>query len=56
MKLGAGYGPGVGEDYDKLVNIVSRASGAPLIAEAISYCATCAKNSVLDISKMNLIS
>lgn len=45
--LGFGYGPGIGEDYDKLINIVSRASGAPLICEALRYCATCAKNDVL---------
>ena len=45
--LGYGYGPGIGENYDKLVNIVSRASGAPLICEALKYCATCAKNNVL---------
>lgn len=49
--LGAGYGPGIGANYDKLVNIVSRASGAPLIAEALRYCATCAKNDVLGIAK-----
>ncbi|MGL4730846.1 MAG: glycine/sarcosine/betaine reductase complex component C subunit alpha [Clostridium sp.] len=49
--VGAGYGPGIGEDYDKLVNIVSRASGAPLIAEALRYCATCAENKVLDIAR-----
>lgn len=49
--VGAGYGPGVGENYDKLVNIVSRASGAPLIAEALRYCATCAENKVLDIAR-----
>ncbi|AWI03023.1 glycine/sarcosine/betaine reductase complex component C subunit alpha [Clostridium drakei] len=45
--LGYGYGPGIGENYDKLINIVSRASGAPLICEALRYCATCAKNHVL---------
>ncbi|WP_411682578.1 glycine/sarcosine/betaine reductase complex component C subunit alpha [Clostridium thailandense] len=45
--VGYGYGPGIGEDYDKLVNIVSRASGAPLICEALRYCALCAKNKVL---------
>lgn len=45
--LGFGYGPGIGENYDKLINIVSRASGAPLICEALRYCATCAKNDVL---------
>jgi cellobiose-specific phosphotransferase system component IIB len=49
--VGAGYGPGIGENYDKLVNIVSRASGAPLIAEALRYCATCAENKVLDIAR-----
>jgi len=49
--VGAGYGPGIGEDYDKLVNIVSRASGAPLISEALRFCATCAENKVLDIAR-----
>lgn len=48
--LGAGYGPGVGENYDKLINIVSRASGAPLICEALRFCATCAENKVLEIA------
>ncbi len=49
--VGAGYGPGIGENYDKLVNIVSRASGAPLIVEALRFCATCAENKVLDIAR-----
>lgn len=49
--VGAGYGPGIGENYDKLVNIVSRASGAPLIAEALKYCAICAENKVLTIAR-----
>lgn len=49
--VGAGYGPGIGENYDKLVNIVSRASGAPLISEALRFCATCAENKVLDIAR-----
>ena len=31
---GYGYGPGIGPGYDKLVLIVSRASGAPLVANA----------------------
>lgn len=43
---GYGYGPGIGEGYDKLINIVSRASGAPLICEALRYCASCAQNDV----------
>ena len=49
--VGAGYGPGIGENYDKLVNIVSRSSGAPLIAEALKYCAVCAQNNVLGIAR-----
>lgn len=48
--IGAGYGPGLGEGYDKLINIVSRASGAPLICEALKYCAVCAKKKVLSIA------
>ncbi len=50
--VGYGYGPGVGENYDKLVNIVSRASGAPLICEALRYCSLCAKNDVLSKAKV----
>lgn len=48
--LGYGYGPGVGEGYDKIVNIVSRASGAPLICEALKYCAISAKNNLIQIA------
>ncbi|OJT72666.1 glycine reductase, partial [Clostridioides difficile] len=32
---GFGYGPGVGEDYDRKVLIVSRASGSPVVANAL---------------------
>lgn len=49
--VGAGYGPGIGQDFDKLVNIVSRSSGAPLIAEALKFCAICAENDVLTIAR-----
>lgn len=35
--LGYGYGPGVGEDYDRRVLIISRASGSPVIAKALQY-------------------
>ncbi len=37
--LGFGYGPGIGENYHKTILIVSRASGAPVIAGAIQYAA-----------------
>lgn len=49
--LGYGYGPGVGEGYNRLINIISRASGAPVICEALRYCATCAQNKIADITK-----
>lgn len=46
--LGFGYGPGVGEDYDRIICIISRASGAPVIAGAIRFAAQCAKGKLLD--------
>ncbi|MDO4582225.1 MAG: glycine/sarcosine/betaine reductase complex component C subunit beta [Bacillota bacterium] len=41
--LGDGYGPGVGENYGRVINIISRASGAPVIAGALAYAAACAR-------------
>lgn len=35
--VGYGYGPGIGENYDRLVMIVSRASGAEVVAKALSF-------------------
>ncbi|MCL2399349.1 MAG: glycine/sarcosine/betaine reductase complex component C subunit alpha [Defluviitaleaceae bacterium] len=37
--VGFGYGPGIGEDFDKLILIVSRASGTPVVASAMEYAA-----------------
>ena len=45
--LGDGYGPGVGEGYDRIINIISRASGAPVVAGAISYAGACARGGLL---------
>ena len=36
---GYGYGPGVGEGYERTMMILSRASGAPVVAGAIRYAA-----------------
>lgn len=36
---GWGYGPSVGEGWDKVISIVSRASGAPVITGALLYTA-----------------
>ncbi len=46
--LGYGYGPGVGEGYDKIVLILSRASGAPVVANAIQYGAEVAMGKLLE--------
>ena len=48
---GYGYGPGIGRDYDKLVLIISRASGAPLIANALSFADELVRGGVQKIAK-----
>jgi len=45
--LGDGYGPGVGEGYDRIINIISRASGAPVVAGSITYAGALAKGELL---------
>lgn len=49
--MGYGYGPGIGEDYDRTILILSRASGVPVVANAISYAAELAKNNVSQVAK-----
>ena len=48
---GYGYGPGIGKGYENLVLIVSRASGAPLIANALEYAAQLVKGKVFAVAK-----
>ena len=48
---GFGYGPGIGEGYENLVLIVSRASGAPVLANALKFAGELVKNKVFDIAK-----
>lgn len=48
---GFGYGPGIGEDYNRVVLILSRASGSPVVANAISYGASLVKGNVSKIAK-----
>ena len=45
--LGDAYGPGVGEGYTKIVNIISRASGAPVIANSLLYTAACVRGKLI---------
>lgn len=49
--LGYGYGPGIGEDYERVILILSRASGIPVVANAISYGASLIKGNVSKIAK-----
>ncbi len=49
--LGFGYGPGIGEGFDKLILIISRASGMPLVEGAIKYAADLVKGNCLEIAK-----
>lgn len=48
---GFGYGPGIGEGYGQIVLIASRASGAPLIANAIGFAAELVKGNVLKVAE-----
>ena len=46
--MGYGYGPGIGEGYDRLVMIVSR--GAPVIAGAIKYAAQLVRGNIFKVA------
>ena len=48
--VGYGYGPGIGEGYDRLVMIISRASGAPVIAGALRYAAQLVRGKVFEVA------
>lgn len=49
--VGFGYGPGIGEGFDKVIMIVSRASGAPVIASAMEYAVSLIKKGVAKVSR-----
>lgn len=49
--LGYGYGPGIGEGYDRTILILSRASGTPVVANAILYAGDLAKGKVAKVSQ-----
>ena len=52
--LGYGYGPGVGENFNRLVLILSRASGAPVVANAIKFAARLAKGGIIKTVKSEI--
>ena len=49
--LGYGYGPGIGEDYERIILILSRASGSPVVANAISYAANLVRGNLIKVAK-----
>jgi len=49
--MGYGYGPGIGEDYKRSILILSRASGIPVVANAIAYAGMLAKGKLTEVSK-----
>ena len=48
---GYGYGPGVGEDYDRRILILSRASGAPVVANSLKYAYEIAVGEVNELAR-----
>ena len=52
--LGYGYGPGLGDGASRLVGIISRASGAPVIAGAMRLLADCARGDLLKVYQQEL--
>lgn len=48
---GFGYGPGIGEDYDRRVLILSRASGSPVVANALKYAYDIVKGEVNKVAR-----
>lgn len=49
--VGAGYGPSIGEGYYTPVFIISRASGSPVIKEAIKYAKNSIEGDIVGLSK-----
>ncbi|MGI6719724.1 MAG: glycine/sarcosine/betaine reductase complex component C subunit beta [Anaerovoracaceae bacterium] len=49
--IGYGYGPGIGEGYSKKILIVSRASGTPVIANAIAYASQIVEGNLSGIAR-----
>jgi hypothetical protein len=49
--LGCGYGPGIGEGYQRNILILSRASGIPVVANAIQYGASLVQGGLSQVAK-----
>lgn len=49
--MGFGYGPSVGENYDRIILILSRASGKPVVANAIKYAMKLVEGKLPEVAK-----
>ncbi|SET74810.1 glycine reductase, partial [Natronincola peptidivorans] len=49
--IGYGYGPGIGEEQQRTILILSRASGVPVVANAIQYAAELVKGNLKEVAK-----
>lgn len=47
--LGWGYGPSAGAGWKQVINIISRASGAPVVANALAYCGAAASGNLPEL-------
>jgi hypothetical protein len=52
--LGYGYGPGIGMDMERIILILSRASGVPVVANAIKYAARLAQGNLVEVAKVEV--
>lgn len=48
---GYGYGPGIGEDYNRKILILSRASGTPVVKNALKYAYDIVNGSISELTK-----
>ena len=53
--LGWGYGPSVGENWGKVVSIISRVSGAPVIANSLCYTASLIRGKLVSCVQKELV-
>ncbi len=51
---GYGYGPGIGENFDRTILILSRASGMPVVANAVAYAAKLVRGEMTKTCKEEL--
>ena len=47
---GSGYGPGIGPGFDRVICIVSRASGAPVVAKALKLAGQAAQGNLVGVA------